>query len=141
MVQNLWLRVLDSVVFLTLPFVHYVVLLLLLILAAEAEVSPVGLLASIKQMRCTDDGHEASRFIDGLVYVRKAKGIVVPSVSLTVKKLGAPLHQLASSVVGGGTVSPGQGHDMWKFLHMRAIVIGKADGRMRRQVDGMGGSH
>ena len=41
--------------------------LLLLLLTAKAEASPVGLPARIKQIRCGDDGHEPPRFPSGLV--------------------------------------------------------------------------
>lgn len=41
--------------------------ILLLFLAPKAEVSPIGLQAVIKNIRCGDDGHEPQRFPGGLV--------------------------------------------------------------------------
>lgn len=88
-------------------------LLLLLFLAAKAEVSPVGLQARIEQIRCGDNGHEALRFPSGLVYLWKTRTRQVLDYRPPVEESKPLSHQIPPFSGPGSTVPPGQAQDTW----------------------------
>lgn len=90
-------------------------LLVLLILADKAEVSPVGLLAKIEQIRCGDDGHEPQRFPSGPVYLWKTRIHPILNHCQPVEELTPLPHQIAPFTGPGSTVLPGQAQDTWEI--------------------------
>lgn len=85
--------------------------LLLLLLAAKAEVSPAGLQARIEQIRCSDDGHEPQRFPSGLVQLWKTRNRQIPDHCLPIEELKALPREIAPFTGPGGTIPPGQTQD------------------------------
>lgn len=100
----------------------------LLILAAKAEVSPLGLATLVGQMRGRDNGHEAEGLLSGLVRLWDGRGRSVDWAGGV--ELHAALDPSDRFMGVGGTPRAGQANDAWGVGHTAALGLVEGTGEL-----------